>query len=511
MTAALPQIPLPDHRRYRWQEKSDAGLYAREAGGGEVVCDIQNRAGHGELTLFAGVECVFTPNGRNGPSVLPNSDTFTDGLRTAWSITRFEVPTIAAKIAHDGHGAATLTYQTLQSQDQAEEWAQHTVVVQNNTDIDCLREELSATVLPNANGDHVLLYAVLGEDTFDLLLHSHHALIDGVGSKLLFTFLLKQLVRILDGSLVKSTLNLQWGAEAANLCPCAYDHEVLSHKEVKDGPDYQRTLMDALQSMMIPPSHQVAFPSRHHGIGRTGQVELLMSPSETASILKLCREQAFTVNALVHAALALTFSPQVDVHEHSPPSDPDPLFVFTHLANSRSRLAPRLSEPVGYTGYCLTYTAITIPSSLVPAYHNAQEADPASIYKLASHIGLEYAKQKAYPSLQAVGAHMVEYYRAMATSSSVRPPNLAPGYTGDGVAENHLEPSYLDAHGKPFLQVKRTLTSVQTNQPGPTFRAWSWKDQLTLGVDYSKFSWSDEEIRALMTTWAAFLRRSVMT
>ncbi|KAH7925398.1 hypothetical protein BV22DRAFT_1034076 [Leucogyrophana mollusca] len=499
--SAPPQIPPPDHHRYRWQADSETGLYSREAGGGEIVCDIQNRAGHGELTLFAGVECSFVRDGLSTESLM-------EGLHRVWTIARFEVPTIAAEVTHDDCGTAMLNYQTLSTQIQADEWARRTIVVRGNIGLDELREELSATTLPTANRDHVLLYVVLHENTFDLLLHSHHALIDGVGSKLLFTFLLKRLVQFLDGSLEPSPLSLQWGTEGAKLCPCAYDHAALCDGEIKEGPEYQRTLREALESMTIPASRQVVFPSRQHGVDRTGRVEFALTEGETANILQLCRQQAFTVNALVHAALVFAVSPQVSTPECS---TSDPLFVFTHLANARFRLSPELSATVGFTGYCLTFTAIAIPFSAVPTTAGPQECAPEWIHEVATLIGVEYARQKAYPSLLAVAAHMVEYYKAGAASrSGSPPPKFSPGYTGDGIAETHLAPEYPDSHGNTFLQVDRTLTSVQTNEPGPTFRAWSWRNRLILSVDYSKVSWSDEEMRSLMATWAAFLRRSVM-
>lgn len=100
---------------------------------------------------------------------------------------------------------------------------------------------------------------------------------------------------------------------------------------------------------------------------------------------------------------------------------------------------------------------------------------------------------------------------------------MTPSFSGDGKGEVYMDREYSDPEGNPCVSIDDFFPSVNMIDPGSYvlclfskfflnslyrfFRLWSWRDQMTLSVDYNTAVVSKEEISILLDDWLNVMRR----
>ena len=181
----------------------------------------------------------------------------------AFCQTRWKYPTVAARVA-DGE---KVSY-NIESSEGVEKWAERTVftICQDGGWL-ALRERLSReSPLPTPDGDCCLFYLIVRPDdtvkpelqSFDVLMHTHHALNDGSGIRVILNEFLERLADPLPDN------EMVWGEETQRLLPAAVLLEKVDEPESADStpmPLVPEQRLKGFHKVYIPPA-QLQFKCR---------------------------------------------------------------------------------------------------------------------------------------------------------------------------------------------------------------------------------------------------------
>jgi hypothetical protein len=162
----------------------------------------------------------------------PQSDsTLIAAARAAWISIRFEIPVVATAIEVGEDDVPMLKYRVPDA-DQVKGWANRTLVVHHRPalDLNRLREELGAQKIPSTEGDQTWMHLVVGSSNstvpvsrIGFIFHTHHAVTDGNGSKIIVNrYLTEFAARLVDAEKVSAS-DLPWGTEVKNLTPAIFN------------------------------------------------------------------------------------------------------------------------------------------------------------------------------------------------------------------------------------------------------------------------------------------------
>ncbi|TDL15051.1 hypothetical protein BD410DRAFT_139736 [Rickenella mellea] len=515
------QKPPFDHERYKWRkDESHAGRYKRQPAGGELIQDVWNFLKHGDQNLFIGVYATLS-------TPLASQELLRE-LRRAWVALRWEVPTVAAQVAHDpkegGLPTTWMTYDVAQSAKDVEKWAEETIILREDvTDLDTLRYEIGQGIIPT--GDLVpqtfLYLAPSSPTTFGVLLHTSHVPFDGAGIKVLMTKLFEHLALYISDphhAEVQAT-TMRWGEEHANLLPVAGEilrkHEPAKldeqgnvvvqelPAEPREGPAYEETLttvmtglatggpkMHPFKSLIHPPFDPMSQKPKTRRAAHTFTVE---ESNKIVAATRLGPGEKFTVNHLLHGAVCL-----LPILDNPPPADSQAAVFFYGLVDSRQRLDASYRSPEGYAAYCLGMSPIVIPVSVAsPPTSSTSTKD--KILALTRAVREEYKAQAALPALLAIEAEQVD----MMLTAPPPPPWCGPWYSADGRGSVYLRESYPKNHsGKSTIEITDFFVGLNKLDPGPFFRATEWKGRIRLSADYNELAVEPQVVDGWMKKWA---------
>ncbi|KAJ7748629.1 hypothetical protein B0H16DRAFT_1319703, partial [Mycena metata] len=471
----------------------DPTYYTRRGWAFETIEDVFNRQKHGEHTMFLGAN-ISAARPIVSKSLLKHA-------RNAWVSLRYTLPTLAAHTEQDSDGNTLLTYRTASSAADAQAWAERTPLLHEEEvkTLDDLRYELGEKLLPDANGDQTFLHLVVHSDTsFGVLLHTSHVPFDGTADKIITTRFLKTACSLARCWFSRRS-EPEMGRRTANLTPAA--GRVLGPNEVVEGAGYGETLNSVMMGFATVMMVVGTASSGGAAAGQTMRLGLSLSVDETAKFVEFAKSNGFTVNQVVHAALMM-----VCVFDNPPTADTpaDAALVSMSLVNPRYRLQSAYSGRDGYSGLALCGSAIVAPLSILRTLNKSEKEQ---LTEIAHAIKAEYLKQKAFPSLLAITQQQTEMMLpALKNASPDAPPFMGPAYVGDGRGEDYLDRAYPGADGNAVLNLDEFLLSVNKTDPGGSFRAFSWRDQLVLSVDYNERTVEREVVQGWMDKWAEVLR-----
>jgi hypothetical protein len=225
--------PFVDWSEYAWKvSPTDPYFYKRLTGGGETLMDFQSRYKFSQHNLFRGINFTLAKP--------MSTSQFVDKVKNTWEILRFQEPIIALRLDYDERQNIYMTYRAVEKPEALKDWSDRTVrFCEGETDLDELRYKKGQSKIPEENGDQTFLYVIARSETsYGVLFHSHHAPVDGVGMKIMFTKFCKAFASGVDSS------SLDWGKEGANLAPGFLS--ILNDKEVLEGPLYEENLYKVL-------------------------------------------------------------------------------------------------------------------------------------------------------------------------------------------------------------------------------------------------------------------------
>lgn len=214
-------VENPDQSGYSWiKSDNGSGKMTRKFANLERMFVIFNRNLHGQNCPLVGANISL--QGREYSSKIKpfNISQLHARAVKAFCQTRWRYPTVAARVL-DGD---TASY-NIESGDGIEQWADRTVftICQDGGWI-ALRERLSREAsLPSPDGDCCLFYVIVRPDetikpeiqTFDILMHTHHAFTDGSGIRVVMNEFLERLASPLPDN------EIAWGEETQRFEPAA--------------------------------------------------------------------------------------------------------------------------------------------------------------------------------------------------------------------------------------------------------------------------------------------------
>ncbi|KAF7334312.1 hypothetical protein MSAN_02393000 [Mycena sanguinolenta] len=216
-----------DFEKFTWKAltATDGSQYfARLLAGAELVQDLYNRFEKGNETLFFGVFLDLAhPH--------PESASIVGAARAAWLSLRYQIPIIATVIEVGKDDVPMLKYR-VPNVNQVEEWADRTMRAHHRPALDLgrLREELGGQKIPSPEGDQTWMHLVLGAadstipvSRIGFIFHTHHAMTDGNGCKIIVNRYLAQFAAQLTATKRVVASDLAWGSEVENLTPAIFN------------------------------------------------------------------------------------------------------------------------------------------------------------------------------------------------------------------------------------------------------------------------------------------------
>ncbi|KAJ5364913.1 uncharacterized protein N7496_010626 [Penicillium cataractarum] len=226
-------------------------------------------------------------------------------LKNAWTRLRFDHPTIASRVQFDpAQQKYKKTYETFTDSASQRQWLDDTfrVVPERISGLEWCNSDPPVPALPTL---FLIKSPTSNGDTFraDLVLRSHHDIIDGMGTLLLFN----NLFSLAADAYEQTEYDLPpFGDEWSNLSPplrmAAGIPASLSpeHEEQMRGIlQHNASLKEDIETASPPFQRQSAVPGKHQ------RVAVTLSEDTTARVLEKCRSLGLSITHAYHAAIAL--------------------------------------------------------------------------------------------------------------------------------------------------------------------------------------------------------------
>ncbi|CAI7676846.1 unnamed protein product [Penicillium manginii] len=262
-------------------------------------------------------------------------------LQNAWIRLRFDHPTIASRVQYDPvQKKYKKIYQSFTDSASQRQWLDDTfcVVTEGMSGLDWCNSDPPVPDLPTL---YLVKAPASNDQTFraDLVLRSHHDIIDGMGTLLLFN----NFFSLAADAYEQTKYELpQFGEEWSNLSPplrvAAGIPETLSpeHEEHMRGIlKHNAFLREGIQTASPPFQRQNTLPGKHQ------RVAVTLSENTTASLLEKCRSLGLSVTHAYHAAIALAVR---DLQERKE-NERMVRYISYCLVNERHHCKPPYSTP----------------------------------------------------------------------------------------------------------------------------------------------------------------------
>lgn len=229
-------------------------------------------------------------------------------LQKAWMQLRYDHPTIASRVVYDERqGKCKKVYQTFSASYTLQDWLDDAFIIVDEgiSGLEWCNSDPPVPVFPT-------LFFVKtgslhdGRIRGDLVLRSHHDIIDGIGTLLLFHNLFTHAAQAYQDRHA-SRYNLpQFGDEHKNLSPplrtaaqipTSLDPE---HKQrLAETQSYNASIRRDIEIASVP------FKKQNHSPGKHQRVAITLSQEQTTQILAVCRELGLSITHAYHAAIPL--------------------------------------------------------------------------------------------------------------------------------------------------------------------------------------------------------------
>ncbi|KAH8433423.1 uncharacterized protein LDX57_011057 [Aspergillus melleus] len=450
-----------------WATSEDTpNTLTRPLGPNEVFIKLVSDPGHSLGREHWAVNYTATINPRGAFAALSgSSDLLLDLIRYSWSHLRFQHPSLAA---HPDTTNSNVVYTIPTSADALREWVSQTFIVVADA---ISTDEVISTIAPAPDAR---LYFI--PKSSELLLHTAHWRMDGVGGLLLLGQLVDLMAShadtLLSGELPDPSDWFDWGSEVERLAlpveeagnmPLVATEE---QKAVAHGAVGTFTL--AAGAIGIPYSGDAStVPSG------TQAVELTFSPATTSAAVAAAKARGVGITAAVHASLAaVNFQHAIPEHQGR-----------HYTSTIKHSLRPYLPEP---------YSTPAAASGLYTSGWLARVDASGTWDENARMYQAEYQKGISTEYLQ---AHR-EYASTLVEVIKSLPPPAEPPSDVDisslGVMEKYLKREYGDAERG--IDITHVGVGVEMlSRQGVVF-VWTFRDQLTLRLVYNEAFHTEEEM-----------------
>ncbi|KAJ6035434.1 uncharacterized protein N7446_010196 [Penicillium canescens] len=448
-----PRLNMP------WTTAEHArNTFTRPLGPNEVFIKLVSDPGHPLGREHWAINYTATISPRGAFAALSGSpDLLSTLIRYSWLHLRFQHPSLAA---HPDSSNSNVIYTVPDSADALSEWASQTFTVEADARF---ANEVIPTIAPAADAR---LYYV--PQSSELLLHTAHWRMDGVGGLLLLGQLVDLIVShadtLLSGKLLDPFDSFHWGSEVARLAP-----------PVEEAGNMPLTATDEQKAVAHWAVGTFALAAGALGVPYTGDAstvpsgtraaELTFSPATTSAAVSAAKARGVGITAAVHASLAaVNFRHAIAEHQGR-----------HYTSTIKQSLRPYLPEP-----YSTPAAAAGLYTSgwLVRVDASGTWVQNARMYQA------EYQKGISKEYLQAhreYASTLVEVIKNLPTPTE--PPSDI-DISSMGIMEKYLEREY----GTPERGFGITHAGVgveMLSRQGVVF-VWTFRDQLTLRLVYNE-------------------------
>lgn len=362
-------------------------------------------------------------------------------LRQAWKTVRYDHPQIAAFaqgniIIYEVPDASTFN-----------SWQRETFLVTPGT----TAEELVASARPST----LPLLHYLPE-TSEVVIHSSHWRIDGIGALILLNNLFQALAK---------PRHIELGSEGRNLSPSLTEAGSLSTDPSEEQDLTATTLLmeyaGNLPSIGLPvePSNKIP--------GATRRSELKLSTATTNALLSACKVRDMTVTTAFHAAL-IVGTQQMASSE---------LLAKKYTSWRTFNFRPYLPSASGKSiAHPMAVHVCGLPITLAPSTFSDNVSQLGPLYK-------ELSSPARNNKLRTM---LVPYNRKLTALISQplpadMPESTEPQLQSMGVVETYLERKY-----EGVLEITDFWLAVEMLTKNLALHVWTWRERLTLSISYNE-------------------------
>jgi hypothetical protein len=416
-----------------------------------------------------------------------------DSFRYAWKRLRYDHPTLATRIEYDlSTKSCRKIYRSPRNDAEVKEWLEETLKFVNTGE----------KGLEFANSDQVVgqfatLYILAPRQTSsqsrlkkDIAFRSHHDVIDGIGTLILFNNLLRHTFEAFNSP--NHHNDIVFGDEHQNLSPplriagniplIPTQSQAEKFSEVKAA---NKAAAEGGEILSIPFNANITMPRRSQRIATH------LSAAETHAMLSKCKAAGVTITQAFHAAIALAVR---DVQKRKD-QERKAKYLSYLLANLRAACEPpyNSSSHAVAVYHCISANNLVVNLTIPAANSSPPTAQPAAEF-------LQVLKQvKAfYQSFNPDSDYLAIVPSLFASSTppypeepcSVPPPKMSPSVSlsSMGVIDKIIQPEYGS------LEVEEPWVIGAEYSTGLGLFLGTWKGVLCLSSAYNEAFHSRDEV-----------------
>ncbi|KAK1145274.1 hypothetical protein N8T08_004427 [Aspergillus melleus] len=441
-----------------WTAAENApNTFTRPLGPNEVFIKLVSDPGHPLGREHWAVNYTVTVSPRGELAAFSGSSGLSDLIRYSWCHLRFQHPSLAA---HPDASNSNVVYTVPDSADALREWASQTFAVVADAKS---ADEVIRTIAPAPDAR---LYYI--PQSSQLLLHSAHWRMDGVGGLLLLGQLVDLMASNADSFLSSKLPDpfnpFKWGSEIERLAPPVEE----AGNMPLDATEEQKTIAHgavgtfALAAGALGVSYTGDSTTTPSG---TRAAELTFSPSTTSAAVSAAKARGVGITAAVHASLAaVNFQRAIPEHQGR-----------HYTSTIKQSLRPYLPEP--YSGPAAA-SGLYTSGWLARVDASGSWLDNARLYQAEYQKGITPEYLQAH---RVYASTLVEVIKNLPTPAE--PPSDV-DISSMGVMEKYLERGY-GAPGRRFDITYAGVGVEMLSRQGVVF-VWTFRDRLTLRLVYNE-------------------------
>ncbi|RDW78850.1 uncharacterized protein DSM5745_05702 [Aspergillus mulundensis] len=306
-------------------------------------------------------------------------------LRNAWIRLRYNHPTIGSRVQYDPvEKKYKKVYETFSNSASLRQWADETVrvVPERMSGLDWCNADPPVPALPTL---FLVKAPTTSDQTFraDLVLRSHHDIIDGMGTLLLFDNLFAAAAEAYEQpgralpEFGDEWMNLSPPLRVAADIPAAMTPERKEH--MREFLEHNAQLKKGVEIASIPFQQHIVIPGKHQ------RVAIRVPADTTAKVLERCRSLGLSITHAYHAAIAMAAGDLQDRRE----TERTVRYINYSLINERHHCKPPYSTSAhpasvyhSVSGKSLAID-LTVPAIGAP---NRTIIDQETFLRVAEHV-----------------------------------------------------------------------------------------------------------------------------
>jgi len=441
------------------------------------------------ITAYTGLSIPVTAS----ESVTELETRIDDSFRYAWKRLRYDHPTLAARVEYDLFTkSCRKIYRSPRNDSEVNEWLEETLKFVNTGE-----EGLEFANSDQVVGRFATLYILTPRQTSsqsslkkDIVFRSHHDIIDGIGTLILFNNLLRHTFEAFNSPNDHS--DIVFGDEHQNLSPplrIASDIPLIpTHSQAEKFSEIKTANKAAAEGgeiLSIPFNANITMPRRSQRIATH------LSAAETHALLSKCKAAGVTITQAFHAAIALAVR---DVQKRED-QERKAKYLSYLLANLRAACEPpyNSSSHAVAVYHCTSSNNLVVNLTIPAANASTPTAQPAEEF-------LQVLKQvKAfYQSFNPDSDYLAIVPSLFASSTPlypgepcpVPPPKMSPSVSlsSMGIVDKVIQPAY----GR--FEVEEPWVVGAEYSTGLGLFLGTWKGVLCLSSAYNEAFHSRDEV-----------------